>query len=73
MPHGNVSRPVHLKTVFVDILLEGDDVKQDSGSVMDAKHDSGSVMSKSVDGKTVNRRTTEVRRSYKEALTCKIK
>ena len=45
-------------------VLEGDDVKQDSGSVMDAK---------SVDGKTVNRRTTEVRRSYKEALTCKIK
>ena len=59
------------------LLLEGDDVKQDSGSVMDAKQDSGSVMSKSVDGKTVNRRTTEVRRSYKEALThaltCKTK
>ena len=59
--------------VVVPILLEGEDVKRDSGAVTDAKQDSSSVMSKSVDGKTANRRTTEVRRSYKEALTCKIK
>ena len=46
------------------LLLEGEDVTRDSGAVTDAKQDSSSVMSW---------RATEIRRSYKEALTCKIK